>query len=550
LEENRIKTILIISLIVLVQMTCRAADIESLADLKTVAGAPATYDNVTIKPGTYTLDADITFSDNVLTVTHDGTAGDVIIDCIDTYTFRISNRTGYASNNTWSGIDTDHRIVWTQGNDDTLVLDCNSTGLNVTFNYCDFKEADVGNGATMFDAVFGGTHTFIFNNCRAFNNRNDGFSISGTAYGTTLDGTFDGAFEVGEEATGQTSGAVATVAVVTAWWITVQVTNSIDFQDGEQVLGDVIGDLRAAGMTEDLGYVVFELNDCEAYNNDPTGGGGAAGDGYTQHASNQTGVITGGSFYNNGKSGICIVDGSLTVTDATFYGNGGTVTTNADLFIDTDSSPFVGVYGCTFKWLDTVNKTKRHIACQDSGLTHVVVENCVFKEPNSLSAAMIGAITFNGDMTLELRGNVFSGFCQSGEYVIFTGANYENSILVAVNNTFYDSHNVIHPKTNKCMIVGNIFSEVDGTAIYDDALDYDDNALNGYNCFHNCNMNSRGGDKSTDINADPLLFDPANDDMRLKSKSPCLNAGPRTVNDGYADIGAWQRKSFIRFGWW
>ena len=76
--------------------------------------------------------------------------------------------------------------------------------------------------------------------------------------------------------------------------------------------------------------------------------------------------------------------------------------------------------------------------------------------------------------------------------------------------------------------------------IYDDALDYDDNALNGYNCFHNCNVNSRGGDKSTDINADPLLFDPANDDMRLKRNSPCINAGRQTVNDGHTDIGAWQ----------
>ena len=194
---------------------CGAADIENLAQLKAVAAAPATYDSVTIKPGTYTLDADITFSDNVLTVTHDGTEGDVIIDCIDTHTFKISDRAGYAGNNTWSGIDDSHRIIWTQGWDNTVALDCSSSSLNVTFNYCDFSEADVGNGLTMFDAVYGGTQTITCNNCRAFNNRSDGFSIEGTAYGTKLDGTFVADFVADEIATGQTSGAVATVAAVT-----------------------------------------------------------------------------------------------------------------------------------------------------------------------------------------------------------------------------------------------------------------------------------------------------------------------------------------------
>jgi len=44
---------------------------------------------------------------------------------------------------------------------------------------------------------------------------------------------------------------------------------------------------------------------------------------------------------------------------------------------------------------------------------------------------------------------------------------------------------------------------------------------------------------------DPLFVDAANGDYKLKPNSPCINTGKPTIGDGYTNIGAWQRKSFL-----
>jgi hypothetical protein len=66
----------------------------------------------------------------------------------------------------------------------------------------------------------------------------------------------------------------------------------------------------------------------------------------------------------------------------------------------------------------------------------------------------------------------------------------------------------------------------------------------GWNCFHNngSNWTLRNGD----IVADPQFMNAPNGDFRLKPTSPCLNTGKPILGSGYADIGAWQRKSLLR----
>jgi len=67
----------------------------------------------------------------------------------------------------------------------------------------------------------------------------------------------------------------------------------------------------------------------------------------------------------------------------------------------------------------------------------------------------------------------------------------------------------------------------------------------GWNCFYNngSNWTLRNGD----IVADPQFMNAPNGDFKLKPTSPCLNTGKPTLGGGYTDIGAWQRKSLLRW---
>ena len=79
---------------------------------------------------------------------------------------------------------------------------------------------------------------------------------------------------------------------------------------------------------------------------------------------------------------------------------------------------------------------------------------------------------------------------------------------------------------------------------------YYNNGVSGNNLFFgNARNFFLGGDilESTDLTVDPLFVDPDNGDFRLKPKSPCINAGTPTPEDGFTSIGAWQRKSFLRW---
>jgi hypothetical protein len=94
--------------------------------------------------------------------------------------------------------------------------------------------------------------------------------------------------------------------------------------------------------------------------------------------------------------------------------------------------------------------------------------------------------------------------------------------------------------TSNAMIFNNII--VGCTTSINDAATVN---FGGWNCFYNngSNWTLRNGD----IVADPQFMNAANGDFRLKPTSPCLNTGKPTLGDGYTSIGAWQRKSLLRW---
>ncbi|GAI47240.1 unnamed protein product, partial [marine sediment metagenome] len=81
----------------------------------------------------------------------------------------------------------DHRLIFTQGDDLTVLIDAPTSDTTLTFYYCDFTEANTSKGfeITGNSAV---TTTVTCISCRSMNNYNDGFSIStdGTTTKTTL----------------------------------------------------------------------------------------------------------------------------------------------------------------------------------------------------------------------------------------------------------------------------------------------------------------------------------------------------------------------------
>jgi hypothetical protein len=84
---------------------------------------------------------------------------------------------------------------------------------------------------------------------------------------------------------------------------------------------------------------VMTLTNCTAVGNDPNRHDGAAGDGATGHDANQTLYINGGSYHDNGKSGIAMVGGSTCIIDegAIFYDNNAVTSRLADLYVEDNS---------------------------------------------------------------------------------------------------------------------------------------------------------------------------------------------------------------------
>ncbi len=100
------------------------------------------------------------------------------------------------------------------------------------------------------------------------------------------------------------------------------------------------------------------------------------------------------------------------------------------------------------------------------------------------------------------------------------------------HNTIYDClFGVTSGVSFRHAIINNIFADCTTEASF--TTEYKSNYFD-YNCWGQAMptlSNVTAGNHA--VLADPLLIDPANEDFRLKSGSPCINAGARlTVNEG------------------
>lgn len=164
-------------MIVILALTPRlyaTINIQNLTQLKAAASVSGTY---TIKPGTYTLDEDLVFGTSI-TITHNGLPGDVIINGDWAYSV-IFDDDGTATTSTMSGLNDDKRIIFTKTYGSTVSIRSSAAAVTVTFNYCDFTKSYLSNGFTVTNTDAASMNVTC-NNCRAFDNFNDGFSLSGT----------------------------------------------------------------------------------------------------------------------------------------------------------------------------------------------------------------------------------------------------------------------------------------------------------------------------------------------------------------------------------
>jgi hypothetical protein len=144
-----------------------AADITDLTGLKNAASTGGSY---TITPAMYVLDSVLDFNQDIM-LTHDGTAGHVVI-VADSNRYRVNVSDVSA---TFSGIDDDRRIQFTNGSNHSVLIQSTFSEVDVTFNYCDFTTATV-NGLTMANSP-AADMSVTCNKCRAYDNANDGFSM-------------------------------------------------------------------------------------------------------------------------------------------------------------------------------------------------------------------------------------------------------------------------------------------------------------------------------------------------------------------------------------
>jgi hypothetical protein len=412
--------------------------------------------------------------------------GSVTIDGGDAYyVFLLDD--GSDVTQVFSGTDTDNRITFTQGSVASIFLKTVGAGkLNATFNYCDFSEADAGNGFSISNSLISEL-TATCNNCRNFNNSNDGFSLLSGSVGSTQ--------------------AIARLF----------------------------------------------LNDTDSYNNDPAGGGGAAGDGVTAHQSNQRVYVSGGSFYDNSKTGFAIQGNALCIANGIdVYNNGntsagGNVATDNGYISLSDSSIYITAGA-------TANEKSRQLVTGSGGFFTAI--NCDFNCANRTAnyglyfKPSVGndAISFSLE-NCNIRNQT------TANYACYAQDSTDELVRGIVKNcVHYNNDGAWLLNSPNVTFINDIFYTQAGylTFVTQGQGEYSANVTTGYNCFYGRASESdyfaeTGGSypeafKSTDFAADPLFVDGVNNDFRLLPGSPCLNTGKPTLQNGYSSVGAWQQK--------
>jgi hypothetical protein len=338
-------------MIVILALTPRlyAININNLTQLKAAASAGGTY---TIKPGTYTLDEDLVFGTSI-TITHNGLPGDVIIDGTWAYSVIFDND-GTATTSIISGLNDDKRIIFTKTYGSTVSIWSSAAAETVTFNYCDFTKSYLSNGLRViaWDAA---SIDVTCNNCKAFNNYNDGFSMSSGTVNNNQTLTLNNckAYDNG------TDGIAASGDGVTCH-------NSKDIliiNGGEYYSNGKTGVAAAGGKVYCYGGTYFHDNGdmsqgaCDVFVNDFSLFDGAVFDndnvGTTRmyckfYGSGATGILTNCVFkalnVNTGvETQVLLYDCKSLMTNCVFYGAQGTTSC---IFTETDTTGLIS--NCTF----------------------------------------------------------------------------------------------------------------------------------------------------------------------------------------------------------
>jgi len=215
---------------------------------------------------------------------------------------------------------------------------------------------------------------------------------------------------------------------------------------------------------------------------------------------------------------------------------------------DEGSSHMYGgtVENCTIYTTDRIINDERGTGCYFSILDTVdFINNKIIGNSNSMGIQLRWNTNFN------CLYNTFSGFtgADAGLYAIFdvqSDPGYTNAQVNIHNNTFYNIGNVYHylAGSDAFDFKNNIFNSVN--TVYASTA----NVTSGYNLYYP--KPESGAETKSVYGKDPLMNDPANGDFRLRTGSPCINAGVdlgyttdiagNTIN-GVPDIGAYEYSS-------
>jgi hypothetical protein len=223
----------------------------------------------------------------------------------------------------------------------------------------------------------------------------------------------------------------------------------------------------------------------------------------------QMGYMVKNCWTTGGKRGIdCTNLGNPIIQDCAFTGTYAEAGTLGVVFLPASCERGMIMRNCNFSC--SLSGTARAVSCLNYGMN--VIEHNVFSITGTVNTIV-----------------VIGGACILANNVIYEGTGGDIAVGVTLTSLAKSS-----------MVINNII--VGCTTSISDAATI---VFGGWNCFYNngTNWTLRDGD----IVADPQFMDAPNGDFRLKSTSPCLNAGMPTLSSGYTDIGTWQRKSLLRY---
>ena len=473
------KRIAILLMFIVMASVCWSAAITSAAELIAQMGNAGPH---TIASGLYTLteDLDITGADWDLTL-----LGDVVIDG-DSNTYEVTVdadaefNVGGVYQLTFSDMIAGVRVLAT------------AAGHKVTFNKTNFTTS--GTNGLQANAAIAGETAIICNDCKAYNNDDDGFSLVGTATGSNI---------------------------------------------------------------------AMILNRCEAYWNDNVagggaGGGGSAGDGATAHAANQSIIINGGSYHNNGKTGVAITGtSSLSASGATFRDNGQVVAEAPNADVRVEQSRHAVIRNCTFSCTSGTGGLIPFIYSGEvpaaDGSKGVSITDCTFNcaNYNGYSGNIILLYPNNATTNYNYITNCLMYNIPTDKYGIYS---YSDVVAGVISNcTFSGTGAVMYLRSDNLVVTKCVF-DMTGASTYNGircaADEYSVNDLNGLNIFYgqsDADMSDYfagvgSGPKLSDTEANPLFIDKTNGDFRTRDISPCYLADGDRIGIDSSIIGSSGRR--------